>query len=182
MHVNVRFRPLSFGEFFSFISMCNSGTYCPSFHNNEVDLVGAGNFTYMPGKVVRIITLSLGVSGLSSKSLAGAVSPSVLLPPGTAGGVPHRLQVPGLRPAAARQVPAQSLPEHHLLPDCPHRGNPLPQRNRIMRDGSCICSLMLCGYVCPWMQRLFLLHLAIMPPSGLPLPPESLVTWVSSVP
>lgn len=45
-------RPLGFGDFLLFVSMCNSGRYCPSFDMTEVDLVGPGNYTYMPGKVV----------------------------------------------------------------------------------------------------------------------------------
>jgi hypothetical protein len=34
-----------------FMSMCNSGTYCPSLDVDFIGSVAPGNYTYLPGKV-----------------------------------------------------------------------------------------------------------------------------------
>jgi len=42
---------LDFSDLLLFLSMCNSGTYCPSLQRNYVAGVGPGNYTYLPGRI-----------------------------------------------------------------------------------------------------------------------------------
>ncbi len=49
-------RPFDFSDFMFFISMCNSGTYCPSLDIDYIGSVAPGNYTYLPGKVSAAVT------------------------------------------------------------------------------------------------------------------------------